>query len=265
MLRFRAERFFSLSRLLQQLVTIQPNQTDLLIDDHTREVLTPILAEVRADCEIVGLRLSVKQVDRILATLPLEATTVGHTASSFFELQNRITDEIEDSLFVQIPSGKSAFFNDGTITESLGTSLADGAFDLDEASKCLALSRNTAAAFHLMRVIELCQRRFAERLGVSIGKELSWGPILARIDEGLKRYGGPDKELHAQFLTQLIAVKNAWRNPTMHIGRFCDDGQALALYLAVRLFIDTLAPLLTSGEPTGSPDSAADLAAEPTG
>jgi len=154
--RFYAERFFSLSRLLQQLSFVQPDQGNVTATEETRAGVKSLLAAIRADCQSVGLRLSVKQVGRVTDALNLATTTVGHLASGLADLQNRIADEIEDSLFVQIPPGKSAFLNDTTITDSLGAVLSDGAFDLDEASKCLAFGRNTAAAFHLMRLIELC-------------------------------------------------------------------------------------------------------------
>ena len=79
---------------------------------------------------------------------------------------------------------------------------------------------------------------------MSLGSKTSWGPIIQTVDNALKDYTGPDKEVYAQALTQFISLKNAWRNPTMHVGRSYDDSQILAIYISVRLFIDTLRPLL---------------------
>lgn len=203
-----------------------------------------MLSDVRSDCETVGLRLSAKQIDRIQSLLERKATTVGQLANAVAELHNRIGDEIQESLFVQIPPSKATFLNDLGVADSLGAELAEATTDLEEAARCMAFGVNTAAAFHLMRVIEYCLRKFGDRLGVDFLDRMSWGPVIAEIDAAIKGSAGHDKESLAQVLTQFISLKNAWRNSTMHVGRTYDDGQIAAVYMSVRFLIDTLKPIL---------------------
>ena len=56
-----------------------------------------------------------------------------------------------------------------------------GVFELDEAAKCLALGRSTAAVFHLMRAMEVGIRSVARCLGIPDPlkpAERNWGSIL---------------------------------------------------------------------------------------
>jgi hypothetical protein len=239
----------SLALLLQKLSSVLPEQSGMPTPDDVKSWLPPILDDVRSDCESVGLRLSIKQVDRVKSLLDLETTTLGQLATSLTELHNRIGDEIEDSLFVQIVPSKVGFLTDTSIPDSLGVALAEATFDLNAGSKCIAFGRNTAAAFHLMRVIELSLRKFAELLSVQLEAQASWGPIIDKIDHALRQYKGDDKDRLTQVLTQFISIKNAWRNPTMHVGPMYDDGQVLAIYMLVRLLIDVLVPILSKDVP----------------
>lgn len=243
-LRFYAERFFSLSALLQQLAVPHPDQLARPMEDTGREQFKKLLGHIRQDCEAVGLRISIKQVERLLQTIEIQSTTVGVIANLIADLRNRINDEMEDSLFVQIPSAKAMFFDTPNLAESLGQSLTDAAFDLDEAGKCIALSRHTAAVFHLMRVVEVSLTRLAGKLGIALSSDQSWGPLIAELDRAIKAITGSEKEAYALALTHLISVKNAWRNPTMHVGRFYDDGQTIAIYISVRFFLDSVRPLI---------------------
>lgn len=127
----------------------------------------------------------------------------------------------------------------------------DGAFELDEAAKCLALSRPTAAVFHLMRILEIGINALAESLGIPNPvkpAERNWAIILKRIKED-----GIDKKwptaalrmsgeglLFESLYASLDAVKNPWRNETMHVsGKYTDD-EAKHIFVAVEGFMKKL-------------------------
>src|SRR5262245_53515852 len=133
--RFHADRFMSIALLLDRMSVVPPEQGTATATDDTKNFLRPMLLDVRADFETVGLRLSTKQIDRIESLLGLTGTTNGQIANALAELHNRIGDEIQDSRFVQIPPSKTAFLDGLNVADSLGVALADATTDLEEAGK----------------------------------------------------------------------------------------------------------------------------------
>lgn len=126
-------------------------------------------------------------------------------------------------------------------------------YEIEEAAKCLAVGRSTAAVFHLMRVMEVGIRAVARCLGVpdpikAVGK--NWGMILknvlaartAKSSASPKEWLCPDDEAYfdAVYAT-LDAVRNAWRNTTMHVENKYTDEEAEHILIAVRSFMMKLA------------------------
>lgn len=125
------------------------------------------------------------------------------------------------------------------------------AFELDEAAKCLALSRPTACVFHLMRLMEIAVRAVARCLAIPDPiqpAERSWGAVLKKIRDGIDakwptvaaRSVG-DGEVFDSLYASLDAVKNPWRNSTMHPANKYTDDEAEHIFTAVRGFIMRLA------------------------
>jgi hypothetical protein len=127
----------------------------------------------------------------------------------------------------------------------------NGAFELDEAAKCRALSRPTAAVFHLMRILELGINALAASLGIPDPikpAERNWAIILKKIKEdGIEqkwptaadRMAG-DGLLFESLHASLDAVKNPWRNEAMHVsGKYTDD-EAKHIFVAVEGFMKKL-------------------------
>lgn len=127
----------------------------------------------------------------------------------------------------------------------------NGAFELDEAAKCLALSRSTAAVFHLMRILEIGIGAMSACLGIPDPikpAERNWAIILKRIKEdgiekkwptAANRMSG-DGLLFEALCASLDAVKNPWRNETMHVsGKYTDD-EAKHIFVAVEGFMKKL-------------------------
>ena len=86
------------------------------------------------------------------------------------------------------------------------------AYDIDEAARCLALRRSTAAVFHCLAVLELGLRAHARWRGVldpppQAGQR--WQSILADL-----RNQGSDTEVFAA----LDAVRRGWRGAALQVG-----------------------------------------------
>jgi hypothetical protein len=134
-----------------------------------------------------------------------------------------------------------------------------GEFELDEAAKCLALARPTAAVFHLMRIMEIGIRALARCLNIPDPlkpAERNWGYILGEIKKGADlrwptaavRVG--DGALFEQLHASLDAVRNPWRNATMHVEKKYTDDEAEHIFVAVKGFMKKLSDRCDeNGEP----------------
>ncbi len=74
--------------------------------------------------------------------------------------------------------------------DDVAIAFPSASYDIEEATKCLALERGTACVFHLMRVMEICLRVVAKSLQdptVDPATNPNWGCILRRIDEELAK------------------------------------------------------------------------------
>jgi hypothetical protein len=158
---------------------------------------------------------------------------------------------MEDHLFFSVPAKNIELY---TQKEPLfGQSVFD-AFpslidEIAEAGKCLALDRNTACVFHLMRVMEGGLKLLSKKLEIPYAP--SWEShikqITAKVAAQHKTKGIKWKKDEAFFkdvLGDLTSVKMAWRNPTMHIVKSYDSKQAENVLNAVGSFMRHLATRL---------------------
>jgi len=136
----------------------------------------------------------------------------------------------------------------------------DASFEIDEGGKCLALERGTACVFHLMRAMEIAVRATARCLQISDPikpSERNWGFILGEIKKGIdarwptaaSRHGG-DGAFFETLYASLSAVRNPWRNATMHVEKRYTVEEADDVLAAVRGFMRLLASRLDEqGQP----------------
>jgi hypothetical protein len=126
-----------------------------------------------------------------------------------------------------------------------------GAFELDEAAKCLALGRATACVFHLMRLLESAVRAVARCLNIPDPiqpADRNWGAVLKKVRDGIDakwptvalRSTG-DGEIFDSLYASLDAVKNPWRNATMHPANKYTNEEAEHVFVAVKGFMMKLA------------------------
>jgi hypothetical protein len=128
-----------------------------------------------------------------------------------------------------------------------------GAFEIDEAGKCLAVGRSTACVFHLMRVMELGVKATGSCLGIPDpvkDSERNWGAMLRKTKDEIDRRNKAnpllwphmdDKDFFAEIYVSLDAVRNVWRNATMHVENKYTPEEAQHIMSAVRGFMRKLA------------------------
>jgi hypothetical protein len=215
-----------------------------------------IVVKVRDSCESLGLRASMATVERICGALCDDAVAFGTIRSLMEELQGRLFDELKLTMILALTTTEAEGYSkprkgwDEILKKFPGT-----VDEIEEAGKCLALNRNTACVFHLMRLMECGLRALGKSLdnpALDPKRNPSWDAILKKCDDEI---GKPAKSRCLEWQTDdqffstatanLRAVKESWRNPTMHVERNYDGEQAREIYLSVRTFMRHLAGKLS--------------------
>ena len=165
-------------------------------------------------------------------------------------LQNRIMDELRLHYYYSVTAANAALYdNEAPIGDTAFQAFPSARADIRNAARCAVLGQGTAAVFHAMRVMEVGLRILSRRLGINYAP--SWESHLKQIQakvaekHGDKTVAWKKKEhLYLDICGDLMAVKIAWRNTTMHIVRDYNDNEATAVLTAVANFMIRLA---TSG------------------
>jgi len=168
------------------------------------------------------------------------------------ELDGRLRDELESVWFMHVPDSAAKLYNNprGGWEETI-MKFPSIVLDLEEAKKCSALSRYTASVFHLMRVIETGLRALGKSLNdnsLDPKTNPTWEKILRRCDTELQKplaHRSPQWQQNEHFFSEatanIRAVKDAWRNPTLHVEQVYDEERARDVFNAVTAFMRHLA------------------------
>jgi len=103
-------------------------------------------------------------------------------------------------------------------------------YDFNEAGKCIAFERPTAAAFHLLRGTEDMLRRFYCSF-VKKGRvsDLVWGKTVNHLKQlNQKKYR--KKKVPEPLLQNLDNIRLSFRNPTQHPDKIYDIQEAQDLF-----------------------------------
>jgi hypothetical protein len=228
MLRITARKFVDslddLTAIRMLALRAAPN-TLMTLDTTTRSRIRHLIEQLTE----MKLTMTVKSVCALQeAGANANAEFLKHIVS---EIQGRLGDELEEKLIFCIRENAEYFEPKEPLfgVDFQNKFPTNGIFELDEAGKCLALSRETAAVFHLMRLMEIGIRATAKSLGIPDPikpSDWNWYQILKRMkDENDQRSAGKtkrwtvpgDREFFESAYASLDAVRVAWRNPTMHI------------------------------------------------
>jgi hypothetical protein len=98
--------------------------------------------------------------------------------------------------------------------------------DLEEAGKCIAFERPTAAAFHMLRgteaVLRECYCAYVRQGRISKDERM-WGPMVHQMKDRTRRPPGP-------LLDNLDNIRRNYRNPTQHPDAVYDIHEAQDLF-----------------------------------
>jgi hypothetical protein len=214
------------------------------MQDHARELRSSLLT--------LGTRQTSKSADRLIGTVSADRFTYPELASLLREIDSRLRDELSDITVLTLSDKEQGYFApaEPLFGKEFEVAFPSALFELDEASKCMALGRDTAAVFHLMRCMEIGIRTIAKSLGVPDpvkGSDRNWSEMLKKIKLAMERKLNPpswnhgDREIFESAYGSLDAVRVAWRNPTMHVDSKYTNDEAEHIFVAVRGFMKKLA------------------------
>lgn len=118
----------------------------------------------------------------------------------------------------------------------------------------MALDRNGAAVYHLMKVLEIGLKILAAKFGITIDNK-NWHPVIEQIEIKIKDMKNdvvwknmPDFKEQERYYSQVVAgfaiLKNAWRNYTMHGNSTYTHENAANIFILIKMFMQTLAEKL---------------------
>ena len=242
---FRVASFFDISRVLEALRTAEVDDKSIIKKDSV--IPSKWLPDLVTKCESIGLRLSAKYVTRAISTLNKEKSTVGDWREMIPELQHRITDEMDDRLFMYIPPERADRYDEKELLgKEVNAKFPTIQYDITEAGNCYACGRSTAVVFHLMRIMEVGVQIFGTKLGVPLTGEKVWQVILDGVNAAIKELPAKDAttvEL-CHISANLYSVKLAWRNEVMHPKDTYTLEEADNLIRQVKIFMEQLAKVV---------------------
>jgi len=179
---------------------------------------------------------------------PQNAIALSH------ELSGRVEDEFTAMALMRLLPDKAKHWEQrAPFGEAVFERLPEARMDITEAGNCYAAGRNTACVFHLMRTMEHALRALATSLSIpdpGATKDRSWGIMLNAIQDGINAVAATRKgwkqgngAIFQGAHGLLIGVRDAWRNPCMHLEAKYDENDALRIYNAVNGFMAHLATI----------------------
>ena len=237
----------------------QAKEEILTADD--KETVRALLKGVRDSSKTLGTNVTVTAAEDALARLrkPINYKDMGDEIKIVDEIFRK---EIRSSCIFSISSDCAKLLDPEA--DHFGSDFAkrfpSASFDVQEACTCLALARDTACVFHLMRAMEIVLRALHACLGLPdpTGSDRNWGNMLAAMKTEMNSrnqnsnggWTGDDRELFTELYASFDAVRAAWRNTTMHIERRYGRDEANHLFVVIKEFAKKVAARINeNGEP----------------
>jgi hypothetical protein len=208
-------------------------------------------AKQHQNLEAAGLQMSLKSFERLLEAADDPKLTIGEACDFASDLTLRLMDELQLCSFWQVPREHQYLLEPDLFGSEVSKAFPTASGDIEEAGTCLAFGRGTAGVFHLMRVLERGLRSLAGTLkdpNLDPERNPSWDSILKKCEAEQRKpiadrtlEWRSDDNFFSEIHATLRAVKDGWRNPSLHVGRNYTPEQAIEIFVATRSFMQRLA------------------------
>src|SRR6267154_3223207 len=230
MLELDAGAFYYVTTRLESLrgfLDAKKQESNIVLSESVRINLVTDAADLIEHLDILNARVSLIAARELKRELDFKDITWGEFGRAVSDLHTTLNRELSLIRLFVIEAEKQRYFTPKAPLYGLDfeAKFISASFELDEAAKCLALSRPTACVFHLMRLMEIGIGATARCLSIPDPvkpAERNWGHILKNIWGGIERKwpttadrAKGDGALFESLHASLDAVKNPWRNATM--------------------------------------------------
>ncbi len=228
-----------------------------IVTPETLQLCREKIADLKPQCEAVGLRVSALQCETLMESFDKFSTDMAsasllnpiQVSQSLTSLQSVISNEMRTHLFLRIFPSRQEFYEQAELFGAeVDANFASAKEDIKESGCCYATDRTTACVMHLMRVLEVGLNTLAKELNVDFGQR-NWENVINDCDAAIKKINGPawgpDWKQKLQFYSGAAKdfryFKEAWRNHAMHYRERYDANEAKTILEHVKAFMMQLA------------------------
>jgi hypothetical protein len=195
---------------------------DSIYTDVSRNAQALALGRYVLELHPLGLSASCASLKKMKAKFETDGCKRSDIAKLAIEFFERLIDETGDKVFFSLLPREAEYFQ----SPCRGWEVAIGRFpirdEVEEASKCFALSRYAAAVFHSVQIVEIGLIELGGFIKVNDPKS-GWTAVSKALDAIIKKSHN-DRTLFEKknfgFLEQMQGtvegLKNAWRNKISH-------------------------------------------------
>jgi hypothetical protein len=168
------------------------------------------------------------------------------------DLRSRIEDQLKARHFLFVDQNLVDYYKHPTLFgQQVNDNFPNAIDDIQDAGSCLALGQGTACVMHLMRVMESGLKALAKELKIPYAP--SWESYLTQIEKNIAAKRSTKskawiktEKFYRDVSGDLLTIKQAWRNPTMHIDRRYEPEEAENILKAVKALMQRIATKLKS-------------------
>lgn len=258
MLKFQAARFIQIVRLLSLARAFCEERIGNQFPAKAVEEVRDDVSKLVELCDQVDLPMTRMAAEALLERLVADRVEMSEgLVSAITAVESRLEDELSLRLTYHVAQERARYLGAPSVwfSQDALTAFPSTVYDVEEAGRCFALGQNTACVFHLMRVLEVGVRQVSRGLGIPDpikDGERNWGRMLRKVEERIafnEKTPPPswpsEKLFFEKAHASLDAVRNAWRNATMHVENKYDAEEAEHILMAVKGFMKQLAGRLS--------------------
>lgn len=273
MLELHAINFMGASTQLARMSSIvsgRGGNPEAALLDTSIAAVKPMLESFGVEASTIGAKLSWLAADRLYRRLNAVPCDInwGDLGLALADIESRFADHLNFVKLFVIPEDQAVLFAgaDQLLKPETAALFPSVWFDCEEAAKCLGLNRATASVFHSMRMIEIAISAISKRLSIPdpAKADRSWGNMLKAIKAKLdelhpakdRAIGSEGAQLEAVYVS-LDAIKNPWRNATMHVETVYTEEEARHILVCASHLFDKMASIFDEdgiGTPLAAPE-----------
>lgn len=229
--------------LLGFLGSIRPANVSRIDKDRIEQYLAEA-ERMASDLELDAAHVTTRQ---IRLNFRNDKYRKDHLAQDLGVLRGRLYDQLTSRQFVHVKPRYVEFHQQKALFgQEVNDCFPIAIDDIQDAGTALALGLGTSCVMHLMRVMEAGLKALAAKLGIDYS--VSWEAYLGTIEKNIsakRDKKSVEWKRHEAFYREisgdLLIVKEAWRNPTMHIERRYTQEQAGQVFFAVQALMQRMA------------------------